>query len=588
MNKESFDKIIQLNRDITIDDVKNAIEYYITLKDQKQINIFKEKFKFAIINLLNTLLPKVDKYPSTQAFNKDILTIDKLLYFSEFIYGSMIFTLFNKNTIVKDLDIYYQCINVYLTSVRGSINNDKDTLNNIELYKEEKHLKKLFNNVPKQLLENSYNIYFSLKNYLDKEDYEKRVEEFITLNNINYDIFINYVKTYALLYLNLSIKEINININNISNAMNRKFNNINRLEAAIYKIIVSSDINDIKKYVYFEHITPYVVKSFIESSRYYYNMYSSEKDLICNKVNKALKLLEDEHKYIHYSVALSIIENTNDYNLLKEIVRNNINSLTKINISTYIYTYKAFLSNKEKIALAELLTDKINDIKDKIINDEKMRKQQVKETNLISEYTNIDFSLFLLPDIKNIDEFCDMFHISRYEFNKYLSVLEKDNNKLYLKIKDKLNNLKKQRYAVLNNKVSFIVDSIINGIKKEDDSIREFEILDYFLNTKLDFKDFINIYNDKDSNTLKALKTFFAKNKLTSKININQELSGKTIFMINNNPYEVTKEEKLKVINFLKDKEIPFYTKVYKQALKRYVNGDLILEDDKTLIKSGN
>ena len=588
MNKESFDKIIQLNRDITIDDVKNAIEYYITLKDQKQINIFKEKFKFAIINLLNTLLPKVDKYPSTQAFNKDILTIDKLLYFSEFIYGSMIFTLFNKNTIVKDLDIYYQCINVYLTSVRGSINNDKDTLNNIELYKEEKHLKKLFNNVPKQLLENSYNIYFSLKNYLDKEDYEKRVEEFITLNNINYDIFINYVKTYALLYLNLSIKEINININNISNAMNRKFNNINRLEAAIYKIIVSSDINDIKKHVYFEHITPYVVKSFIESSRYYYNMYSSEKDLICNKVNKAIKLLEDEHKYIHYSVALSIIENTNDYNLLKEIVRNNINSLTKINISTYIYTYKAFLSNKEKIALAELLTDKINDIKDKIINDEKMRKQQVKETNLISEYTNIDFSLFLLPDIKNIDEFCDMFHISRYEFNKYLSVLEKDNNKLYLKIKDKLNNLKKQRYAVLNNKVSFIVDSIINGIKKEDDSIREFEILDYFLNTKLDFKDFINIYNDKDSNTLKALKTFFAKNKLTSKININQELSGKTIFMINNNPYEVTKEEKLKVINFLKDKEIPLYTKVYKQALKRYVNGDLILEDDKTLIKSGN
>lgn len=58
--------------------------------------------------------------------------------------------------------------------------------------------------------------------------------------------------------------------------------------------------------------------------------------------------------------------------------------------------------------------------------------------------------------------------------------------------------------------------------------------------------------------------------------------------MINNNPYEVTKEEKLKVINFLKDKEIPLYTKVYKQALKRYVNGDLILEDDKTLIKSGN
>ena len=71
------------------------------------------------------------------------------------------------------------------------------------------------------------------------------------------------------------------------------------------------------------------------------------------------------------------------------------------------------------------------------------------------------------------------------------------------------------------------------------------------------------------------------------KINIEKELNGTTIFMINNEPYEVTRKEKEEVINFLEEKEIPLYIKVYKQALRRHINGNLILEDEKKLIKKG-
>ena len=57
--------------------------------------------------------------------------------------------------------------------------------------------------------------------------------------------------------------------------------------------------------------------------------------------------------------------------------------------------------------------------------------------------------------------------------------------------------------------------------------------------------------------------------------------------MLNDEPYEVTRKEKEEVINFLEEKEIPLYIKIYKQALRRHINGKLILEDDKKMIKKG-
>ena len=144
----------------------------------------------------------------------------------------------------------------------------------------------------------------------------------------------------------------------------------------------------------------------------------------------------------------------------------------------------------------------------------------------------------------------------------------------------------------LLNKVNSIADNIINGIELEDGRKRNFEILDYFLSTKLDFNDFINLYNKNrniDIESLIAIKTFFAKNKLTNKLNIKQELDGTTIFMIDDSPYEVSKEEKQAVLNYLRFKDIPLYIKVYKQALKRYVNGDLIIDNsnEKKIVKKG-
>lgn len=57
--------------------------------------------------------------------------------------------------------------------------------------------------------------------------------------------------------------------------------------------------------------------------------------------------------------------------------------------------------------------------------------------------------------------------------------------------------------------------------------------------------------------------------------NINQELDSKTILLVHGEMHEVTKDEKLSTIEYLKSKNLPLYYAVYSVALRRYLNGIL-------------
>ena len=375
--------------------------------------------------------------------------------------------------------------------------------------------------------------------------------------------------------MNISLEEVNQRIRSIDANCSRLSNFIN-LDNCISNILYSNDLNDIKSIVLKNHITPYEASQIINNYRSF--IYSSEeKENIMRKVNMAVSSLLEEHKYVHYSIALSKLEKTNDKEEIKLIVKNNNDLLANVNIKRFLSIYRITLSMEEKEQLQKSLLAKIHMIKNDI-------KASNKKKTIVDAYEKINFNILLNPDVKTIEEFCEIMNITKNEFYAAFECLESLDEDMYLKIKDKINNLKKQRYAILSNKVNTIVDNIINGIKVSDDEVRPFEILDYFLATKLDFNDFIDIYlkiNPKASKEqLRSIKIFFAKNKLTTKIKTSTELSGSTVFMINDMPYEVSNDEKRDTINYLKSNNIPLYTKVYKQALRRHINGNLI-EDGK-------
>ena len=64
MNK-SFKKIINLEENISINDLKEALECFITIEDEKLKEEFLSKCKRVIISLVNNLLPLVDEYPTS-------------------------------------------------------------------------------------------------------------------------------------------------------------------------------------------------------------------------------------------------------------------------------------------------------------------------------------------------------------------------------------------------------------------------------------------------------------------------------------------------------------------------------------------
>lgn len=577
MKKEAFDKIINLDvESLNEKDYKVALEYYFTLKDEKLQNDFFDKYKIAVRNYLPTLLSKVEKYPVSYSYDRNVYKIDMLLFYTYTLYGDNYFDLFNTNPLEEaDNSIYFKCLERYRFLVTNELIDDKVFVEKLNIYNKEQELKDKYSSVDKRILEEAYNVYFTLDNYLEKEKYYYKKKNFVEKYNIGYDIFKDYVKAYAFLYLNISLEEINQKIRSISANCSRLCSNFVNLENRISDILLCNDLNDIKSIVLKNHITPYEAAQFINNYRSF--IYSlEEKENIMRKVNMVVSSLLDEHKYVHYSIALSKLENTNDLEEIKLVVKNNDNLLTHANIDRFISIYRMTLSEFEKEKLKRSLLDKIQMVKNDI-------KTFNKENTIIDAYNKINFEIFLNPDIKTIDEFCEVMNITRKEFDIAFERLETLDNEMYLRIKDKIHNLKKQRYAILSNKVNVIVDNIVNGIKVSDDEVRPFEILDYFIATKLEFNDFIDIYLNDNPNVskekLKIIKIFFAKNKLSTKIKTSTELSGTTVFMIDDNPYEVKQEEKIDTINYLNNNNIPLYTKVYKQALRRHVNGNLIKDE---------
>lgn len=578
----SFNKIINLEKDISIDDLKDALEDFLTIEDEKLKEEFLSKCKNVIISFLNKLLPMVDEYPASISYNKTAFKIDRLLYWANFLYGDSIFPLFNRNIQnVKDNSLYLYSLARYRNNVNIDLFDDKELLLDLDMYTKSNELKSKYSDISKDVLEDAYYLYFSLNNFLDKEDYEERKRKFMAKNNIGPSILKDYVEAYGILYLNTPLKKIDKMIKLVDNNHFYFSNDFFKFRGILNDIINSNDINYIKTIVYNNHLSSYGVKSFIEKYKFYNKKYTDNLDSIIEKVNLAIKLLEKEHKYIHYSIALMKIEKCNDMEEIKMIVKNNITYLTNNNVEIFIRNYRIILDDKKKQELEEQLLSKIEQAKEEIKKEGVLEKERRKE-NL---YNSVDFNMFLSSDIKSKDDFCKLMDIGENDFNALFSMLEVKDNELYLKIKEKMQSLQGQRYVVLLNKVNDIANKITNGIKLEDGSKRNFEILDYFLSTKLDFDNFIDLYTRNkniDVASLKSIKMFFRSNKLTSKLNIKQELDGKTIFMIDNTPYEVTRDEKEEVIKYLEEKEIPIYIKIYKQALKRHIKGNLI-EKDKTL-----
>ena len=600
MNSESFYKIINNDKEnINSKDFSKAIEYFLTVKDNNIKKRFLDNFK-SLINdyfIKNSLVSEI---------NHDVYTINNNIAYKIGQLSFYMYSLYGKDNLKKikeeyNIDYYkgYKTFFYKYSLMVKLFQNNTTLIEKLKTYQKEKDILEKYNNFNKDILKEAYYTAFTIDNYSDKDNYYKRIDLFLEKYNINIDIFIEYIKAYCFLYLNIDLQHIDNKILSIIFILNKI--NIKGSKEELVKSLIdnmnSDNIEDFENVVFTKHVSLDVLDYLYKNKYFDTDTYNK----LYIKVKKAIESLSKKHKYIHYSIVISKLEKEEDINIIDKIIENNKNLITPEYIKRFLNNYRQTLTEEEKEMLKQEITTKIDDSKKRIDNKEKAKRRQNDIENTKEILKNIDFNLFLDNSVKGIKQFCELVGITKRTYYKCIKVLEEINNPLYLQIKEKIekHNKKKKEINESTEDIISIVKQIEFGVTDKDGNVRKFELLDYFLNTKLSYSDVFDIYiksNECTISSLNAFKKFMNDNQMIygidnnkmAKITVSQELNGTTIFMIDNSPYEVTRDEKEIVINFLEERGIPLYVKVYKQALKRYISGNLMIDKkfEKTLRKN--
>ena len=595
MDKESFNKIINFDLDnLKGNDLKKSLKYFLTSEDESLKKIFLSNYKTIMDYYFkeNGLDTKI--YSSVYTIsNIDAYRIGRLSFYICSLYGEDKVKLNDDNRID-----YYKGYNKffyrYIDISKMMFSDEIPFIQDLRVFRKENNIKDTYKSFDKAILKDAYNTYFTIDNYYDKHNYNMRVDSFLKKYNIDMNTFKDYVKAYGILYLDLSIRQIE---NKITSQISALINSIHKDKydetiRSLLRIKSYDNIEIIDNIILSKNITVDTVKYLFKKGYFDINVYKE----ISSKIRKRINYLHKNYKYTHYSIALSIIEKTSDFDILIKIVSNNRKILYKNDIVNFISIYRNNLSLEEQERLYLTLYSKISKARTYLEEQEEIKRKKERLEKTKETLKTINFNL-LLESNMTVKTFLKTVGISRYEYNNCLSIIKEINPKLYKQIQDKVHHNTKVELEIDDN-IAFIANQIKNGIEDNNGDIRKFELLDYFLNTKLDYSDFVSNYINSpfcSTEVLEALKTFFKENEFEkykgydndNKINIDQELNGTLILKIDNELHEVTKEEKETVIVFLQKKEVPLYIKVYKQALKRHIRGNLILESDKKLIKKG-
>ncbi len=274
------------------------------------------------------------------------------------------------------------------------------------------------------------------------------------------------------------------------------------------------------------------------------------------------------------------------YNLLDLLELENLPDMQIIDMIFNVYKYKlTFLNscfNSEKNFLKQKSIDKIEGIFD---------MYSKNPTILLKKPVDIDQQLSLARTLINdfinskdtIVHYCNKNNINSWDFKNLINLLKLYDKELYDKYKQYQANDK----VIIDMKSIYECQKVLEQLKNN----KKFDILDYFNITKLTLKEclkIINTINDQNKKEDIALfRNFCNKNILNHELNdkeIEILYDMKHTFLIkdsNGTTKEVsaTMQDKKNVIRYLKNNDIPIYSKVYSIALKKYLSHELIIDE---------
>lgn len=208
-----------------------------------------------------------------------------------------------------------------------------------------------------------------------------------------------------------------------------------------------------------------------------------------------------------------------------------------------------------------------------------LKKQKEKELTLAFEYRtdklNIAQSVVedLIASGKSIYEYCHEHLEYQYsDIKKYILTVFGESSGHTEKSKSFIQKIEERENQYFIDELNYIAEEIINN--------ENFDIIDYYLATKLNIDDFmkkvpsaiqINDFAQKNfERTYRRFQMNTSNPRITS-LNKQQELKVNRIIK----GYLVTPEDKEAIFKYLEEEQIPLNTFTYRAALNRLVSGNL-------------
>lgn len=218
---------------------------------------------------------------------------------------------------------------------------------------------------------------------------------------------------------------------------------------------------------------------------------------------------------------------------------------------------------------------------------ESMKKTRSMLLESVLPYATKYISMYIDGDYETVRSFINLNNLSLETFNILVETLSYHDQGLYNKYLQKINNDNTKRYASIVEMVKEMTQEMKNGIDG-----RSFDIIDYYRYIKIPFDDVLKIINGKlnaeETRLFKRFVTKYNNLKELNENNINYILSeivevecerDKNDNIIKGTGRIITRDEKVKIMDYIKSLNIPLNLASYRSAFDRYVKGYLDLNE---------
>lgn len=351
----------------------------------------------------------------------------------------------------------------------------------------------------------------------------------------------------------------------------KKFNYIRIVEELLKKVENKEEIS-FRDYSYKTHLI-----DMINKYRAIYPKKNHELDILSNMIEEFFNMEQKSDDKTIFTLANEIIASKYIYQ-----IRDILNCKTEGEAITYMrnlqFTQEYFdniISNfKARYTNSSEYVERLNYLFTKYKEFVHLDEQNNKAIQEIfaNQKEQYDYSVQVVNDLIasncSIEEYCHY----NLEFNL-------DNIEECIKIVcyNKKTRIDELRRGINDRSNHFIYElkNIVNRITTVDG----YDYFDYYMDTKLSFKDF-DMLTKKYKLSTPVIKSFINSNKKVfigyKLIKVNKEMELKCSRIIRGRL--ITPEEKNQIFNFLEENQIPLNNVTYRSALDRYLNGTIDIE----------